>query len=111
MPIAVGCMAGGSVTALMRPWQLGRCYRALGGDPRNPKSIYLEVEDEVLVSGIEGKSEGRFMRGGIPSFSEDDEFLLLFVSPKRFLYIPKGRLPAEAIDELHVWLRLPVGAK
>jgi hypothetical protein len=104
MPVAVGLIAGGSVSALLRPWQMERAYKAINGDPKKPLQIYLEIDGDILVSGIEGKSEGRFRRAAICETAEDDLMFLLFVAKKRFIYLPKTQLPIEAVEEVRSWL-------
>jgi hypothetical protein len=111
MPIAVGLIAGGSVSALLQPWQMERAYKAHNGDPKKPLHIYLEIDGDILVSGIEGKSEARLRRAAVSETAEDDEMLLLFLTKKKFLYLPKKQLPIEAVEEVRSWLRLPGGVE
>jgi len=82
-----------------------RVYKAINGDPKRPLQVYLEIDGDILVSGIEGKSEGRFQRAAICETAEDDQMLLLFLARKRFIYIPKTLLPIGAIEEVRSWLQ------
>jgi hypothetical protein len=107
IPIAAGLIGGGAVAPLIRPWQMERVYKAINGDPKKPLRIYLDIEGDILVSGIEGKSEGRFQRGAICDTAEDNEMLLLLLTKKRFIYIPKKDLPERTMQELLDWLHLP----
>ena len=102
--LACGLIAGGIVMPLLRPWMIRRAYKAQSGGIKNQIPLYLEVDCDTLVSGIEGQSEARFQRAGIRSTAEDDQILLLFVTQRKYLYLPKNRLPKEAIDAVHEWL-------
>jgi hypothetical protein len=109
LPFAVGMIAGGAVPFLLRPWQMRRTYRTHNGDPKQPLAVYLEVDGETLISGIDGRSEGRFQRASVCGTAEDDRFLLLLFNKCKFIYIPKAQLPSEAMEDVRTWLRLPGG--
>jgi hypothetical protein len=111
MPLAVGLIAGGSTSMLLWPSSMKRAYKAHNGDTKKPLHAYLEKDGDILVSGIEGKSEARLQRAAVCETAEDDEMLLLFLTRKKFLYLPKRELPTEAIEEVRSWLRLPTGAE
>jgi hypothetical protein len=49
------------------------------------------------------------MRASVCDSAEDDRFLLLFLTKKKFIYLPKDRLPTQALDEVRAWLRLANG--
>jgi len=106
LPLCAGLVAGGIVAPLLRPWNLRRCYRVSCGELKN-RLVYLSIEDRELRSGIEGQSEGRFQCTAICDIAEDQDILLLFVNKRKFLYLPKALLPAEALDEVRAWLQLP----
>jgi len=110
LPLACGLIAGGAVPFLLRPWQMRRVYRTHNGDPKQPLDLYLEVDGETLISGIDGRSEGRFQRSSVCDTAEDNHFLLLLFNKCKFIYIPKAQLPTEAIEDIRTWLRLPGGA-
>ena len=62
--------------------------------------VVLEFNDEQVINGIPGRSEGRFFWTAIPDFAEDDELALIFIQKKNFLFIPKRALPETAWAEL-----------
>jgi len=106
-PALYGVLIAGILIPLSRPWQLKRTYKALNGDPNVPLSIYLAFEENMLISGIEGKNEARFQRSGVCNTIEDKDMLLLFVAKNRFLYLPKASLPEGALAAVYRWLELP----
>jgi hypothetical protein len=106
--ILVGGLVGaGVVFPLLRPWQIRRVYNANRGKEKEPRAIYVEVSDDLLVSGIDGESEGRFYRSAVCAVVEDAGMLLLFVKKKKFLYFRKSALPPGAEDAVRAWLALP----
>ncbi len=109
LPLAAGAIAGGLTTPLLRPWNLRRCYKAWNSETED-RSLFLEIDGPVLISGIEGSSESRFQRGAICEIAEDDNTLLLFLNKKKFLYFSKSLVPRAALDEVRVWLQ-SAGAK
>jgi len=106
LPLAAGAIAGGIVTPLTRSWQLRRCYKIWNGEIRG-HSVFVEVNDAILISGIEGRSESRFQRGAVCDTAEDENALLLFLNKKKFLYFSKSTIPPSALEELRAWLELP----
>jgi len=106
IPLAAGAMAGGLTTPLLRPWQLKRCYKIMNGEV-NDRSVFLEIDNGVLISGIEGRSESRFQRGAVCDTAEDENALLLFLNKKKFIYLSKSTIPQAALEEVRAWLQLP----
>ncbi len=107
MPLGAGAISGGVTVVLIRPWSMRRVYRSLGGDLKQPRVIYVAVEGDTLISGIKDRSEGRFQRASVCETAEDEAMLLLFVSSKRFLYLPKHAMPTETLASIREWLLLP----
>ena len=105
--IGFALIGAGVGNQLSRRWNMKRIYRAINGDPDGPLPVYLEIDGPVLISGIQGKSEGRFQRAAICSVVEDDEMILLYAAKKRFLYVRKAALAEEGVRELREWLALP----
>ena len=106
LPICGGLVAGGIVAPILRPWNLRRCYKVWFGESKG-RLVYVAIEDRELRSGTEGQSEGRFQRAAICEVAEDQAMLLLFLNKKKFIYLPKNLLPAEALSEVRTWLQLP----
>lgn len=66
----------------------------LNGDSTKP--VYMEINDEQILSGIPGSSEGKFFWPTVLKFSEDEQIVLLYLSKRLFLIIPKNKIaPAE----------------
>lgn len=91
---------------LLRARTMRRAYKAWSAEHEG-KLVFIEIDKETLISGHEGRSEGRFLRPAICNVAEDDNILLLFVNKKKFLYLPKKLLPPAAIEEVRAWLALP----
>jgi hypothetical protein len=106
LPLAIGAMAGGIVSPILRPLQLRSAYKRWSAEHEG-KTIFIEIDGDTLVSGQEGRSEGRFYRASVCNCAEDENVLLLFLNKKKFLYLPKTLLPAACIDEVRAWLTLP----
>lgn len=104
--IVGGLIGGGVVCPLLRPWQIRRTYKMCSSDPSGRNEFYLEVEGATLLSGIKDRSEGRFQRSSICDVVEDENVMMLFLAKKRFLYLPKKKLPPEAFDEVRSWLQI-----
>jgi hypothetical protein len=92
---------------LLRPWNLRRCFRKA----RKLSGLNTDVPTKItfdhdgITSGIPGRSEGRFFWTAFHGFAEDSRLVLLYISPKRFLFIPK-----RAMDEEH-WQALRQAAQ
>jgi len=84
----------------MRWWNVRRCWKASSETIDGGKPVTLQFNDELLISTIPGKSEGRFFWTGLIDFAEDDRLALLYIRKKQFLYVPKSALPEEA------WVRV-----
>lgn len=87
---------------VLRPWNLRRCYKRLRkvSGLTDSTTIRFEFDDNGVVSGIAGRSEGRFFWSGIQDFVENDKIALLFIGSKRFLYIPKRAMADEQWTQL-----------
>jgi hypothetical protein len=103
--LGAGFIVGGVVTPLLRALQLQRMYSTLNSNKIG--RAYIEVDGPILISGIEGRAEGRFERPSVCNVVEDDTLLLFFLGKKRFMYFPKQALSPEAISDLRTWLDLP----
>jgi hypothetical protein len=102
-----GCamLGGGVVGSAIWPWQRRRAYRVWNGDD-DVLSLYLEVDGPILITGRPGRAESRFERAAVCKTLEDVELLLLFLSKKKFVYIPKS-IGEPALADIRGWLNLP----
>lgn len=80
----------------------------LNGDSTKP--VYMEIDDERVLSGIPGSSEGKFLWPAIIKFSENDHIALLHVSKCLFLMIPKNKLHPEQWLEMKQTIQRHVSA-
>ena len=84
-----------------RPWNLRRLYKKmLPPGTKDAVSAFFSFGEDGVISGITGRSEGRFFWKAILDYAEDDQIALLFIHQKRFLFIPKW-----AMDDSE-WVRL-----
>ncbi len=88
----------GAYLALVLPlarWnQLRRLWN--NAQPKKYRDIplLLQFDDEQLVSGRPGESEGRFFWIAFEDYAEDEKLALLYLRRKLFLFIPKRAMPA-----------------
>jgi hypothetical protein len=97
------CCFGATVqVVVLRPWNLRRCYnkmrRIAGMNEQTPTRF--DFDDNGVISGVPNRSEVRFFWNAIQDFAEDEHVALLFISKKRFLFIPKRVMAAEQWDQL-----------
>jgi hypothetical protein len=104
-PLIGGLVGGGVVCPILRPWGLRRAYKTWCGETKG-RLIYVEIQDNELRTGVEGRSESRLQRSAICNTAEDDSMLLLFLNPKKFIYLSKSLLPSSTFDEIRTWLQL-----
>ena len=82
------CIASYWLT-LKRNWK--RLF--LNGNPLEP--VYMDLDDERVLSGVPGSSEGKFFWPTLIKLAEDDHIAILYISKRLFLMIPKNKLSAE----------------
>ncbi len=97
------CAAVGTVSiVILRPWNLRRCFKKLrnaSGLTETTTSVF-SFDESVVISAIKGRSEGRFYWTAIQGFAEDSAIALLFISKKRFLFIPKRAMTDQQWESL-----------
>ena len=97
--VTAGLLWMSIVFLVSRWWSLRRGYRNIC-----PKGIArrtrLTVDEQLVISGIPGESEGRFYWKAIHDYAENEELALLFVRKKLFLMVPR-----RALDEAQ-WAQL-----
>jgi len=95
---------GGAVIAVLlaailgyRMFRLRRNY-SRSAMARHEEGIALAFNQEYFVSGLPGRSEGRFLWPALYDFAENDRIALLYTSKKFFIVIPKHAMPHASWD-------------
>jgi hypothetical protein len=78
-----------------RVFRLRRVY-SRSAIARHAEGLALAFNEEYFVSGLPGRSEGRFLWTAIYDFAEGDRVALLYTSKKQFIVIPKDAMPEES---------------
>jgi hypothetical protein len=107
LPLGAYLIVVGVIVLALRPWQLRRVYKMWNGEIRPDSVLYLEFDGPVMITGLLGSRETRFVRAGVCRVVDHQSMTLLFLSKKKFLYLSKGTLPPEAFEDLQVWLAQP----
>jgi len=107
-PALGGALAGiawiGLYPIICRPFMLRKLFKQLRPDVKGDHPIELEINGDDLISRIPGRSEGRFKQAAISEFVENDKIALLFITKKKFLFIPKTAMDDSGWSELRTWL-------
>jgi len=82
-----------------RIFRLRRAYKKSVFAKHEP-GIALAFNDEYFVSGLPGRSEGRFLWSALYDFAENDRIALIYTSKRRFVVVPKHAMPSDSWDTL-----------
>jgi hypothetical protein len=94
-----------AVIPLSRMLTMRRAWKRLL-PPRTRKArkamvaVELEFDETQVISRLPGRNEGRFFWPAIVDYAEDEKLALIFVAPKRFLFVPRRAMPDEAWVQL-----------
>lgn len=93
-----GALVCAAVVAGLVGWRVWRMRRIFSRSvaARHPEGIALAFNDEYFVSGLPGRSEGRFLWPAIYDFAENGQVALVYTSPKAFIVIPRHAMPVES---------------
>ena len=106
-----GFAAGAMYLGFYRPFWLRRCYKKLKDGRSEDQPIELELTDEALISRLPGKSEGKFYPSSIVKFAEDERVVLIYVTKRLFLYIPKRAMPDVDWVQVRNWISSKAGVQ
>jgi uncharacterized membrane protein YhdT len=105
--LAFCCTALMIWVVLLRPWTLRRCFKKMKrlGGISNENPVRFTFDDAGVTSTVVGRSEARFFWSAIQGFAEDASIALIFISEKRFLFIPKRAMDDVGWDQFHAIIR------
>jgi hypothetical protein len=86
---------------IVRYYKMRKCFRQLFPPLRTEKIATLEINDDHLLSGIPGVSEGKFFWNGIVDFAQDDKVTLIYVAKSRFVFFPTAAMSPDQRVELN----------
>jgi hypothetical protein len=107
-PIIIGLLVGLTYIslrgAIMQPLVVRRMFKDLTPDGVGNRAFSFEFTGTELISRNPGKSEVRYFSSAFSGILEDEKMVLLLISDKRFLFIPKRVMPPEGWAELRAWV-------
>ncbi len=110
-PWAGGVLSGlaflGLYCSIYRVYIYRRLYRQMKNGRPELAPIEFELQGEELISRVPGFSEGRFLRTAIRDFAEDDAVVLLYLSPRAFLMLPRHAVSEPELADLRHWISNP----
>ncbi|WP_047497642.1 YcxB family protein [Terriglobus sp. TAA 43] len=96
---------------LLRRYNFRKQFKQMFPKDDQNHECYLSANDEHLISGIHGASEGRFFWPSLYKAVSNNNMLLIYVAKKRFLFIPLEKLDPSDRDELVDLTQRKMGTK
>jgi hypothetical protein len=86
---------------LLWEWSVRRHFKQLFPTSVTSRKVSFSADDELIVSAIPDRSEGRFQWSAVDHFAQDEKITLIYVGKKRFLFLPTPAFSPEQRAELN----------
>jgi hypothetical protein len=108
---ALGFVISAVITTLRFPSQKSKLYRKRFNKkfPPNKRAAWCAINDDGITSAIVGTDEEKWSWGDFVHFAQNDKVTLLYLSEKKFMFMPTNALSvdqrAEILGYVHRYLR------
>jgi hypothetical protein len=75
-------------------------FKQLFPPTRTDRSSSIDIDDERILSGVPGVSEGKIFWPGILAFAQDDKITMIYLSEDKFLFFPTSTMSSVQRSEL-----------
>ena len=88
-------------------------FKQLFPPARTDRSSSIDIDEERILSGVPGVSEGKIFWQGVCAFAQDEKITMIYVAENKFLFFPTSILSPDQRVELNTLVesKLPKGKR
>jgi hypothetical protein len=85
----------------LQEWSIRKTFKQLFPSSVTNMPVSFSIDDDLIVSAIPDRSEGRFYWNAIDHFAQNEKVTLIYVAKRRFIFFPTRAFSPEQRAELN----------